>query len=272
MKRIMCKFQPSALTTGCVSADAPTGNAVAAARILNGPSCWLPLTRHIQSDRKTTMRAFSDSSLGDCIAPGSLGGQPTGVEASSAKGLAAHRLDQLLLQSIAAGDKSAMRVLYQRYNVRIYRFILRRVGNSALAEDIASEVFLEVWRSAGRFKAESQVATWLLAIARHKAISALRRRSEVQLDDHMAAVVEDPRDDPETHAGHKDRCEIIQKCLNRLSPHHREIIDLVYYHERTVREAAQILGVPEGTAKTRIFHARKHMSKLLTTAGIHGAC
>ena len=218
------------------------------------------------------MRAFSDSSLGDCVAPGSLVGQPTAVGASSAKGVDAHRLDQLLVQSIAAGDKVAMRVLYQRYNVRIYRFILRRVANSALAEDIVSEVFLEVWRGAGRFKAESQVATWLLAIARHKAISALRRRSEAQLDDHMAAAIEDPCDDPETHTGQKDRCEIIQKCLKRLSPHHREIIDLVYYHEKTVREAAQIVGVPEGTAKTRMFHARKHMSRLLTAAGIHGVC
>jgi RNA polymerase sigma-70 factor, ECF subfamily len=272
MKRIMCKFQPSALAAGCVSTDAPAGNAGGCGPDTNRAQRLASLTPQFQSDRKTTMRAFSDSSLGDCVAPGSLVGQPTAVGASSAKGVDAHRLDQLLVQSIAAGDKVAMRVLYQRYNVRIYRFILRRVGNSALAEDIVSEVFLEVWRGAGRFKAESQVATWLLAIARHKAISALRRRSEAQLDDHMAAAIEDPCDDPETHTGQKDRCEIIQKCLKRLSPHHREIIDLVYYHEKTVREAAQIVGVPEGTAKTRMFHARKHMSKLLTAAGIHGVC
>src|ERR1700719_3308470 len=117
------------------------------------------------------MLALSDSSSGDIIAPGFPVGQPTRAGASSATGLAPQRLDDLLLQSIAAGDKSAMRVLYQRHNVRIYRFILRLVGNTALAEDIVSEVFFEAWRGAGRFKAQSQVVTWLLAIARHKAIS-----------------------------------------------------------------------------------------------------
>ena len=165
-----------------------------------------------------------------------------------------------------------MRVLYQRHNVRIYRFILRLVGKADLAEDIVSLVFLEVWRFAGRFKAESEVVTWLLAIARHKAISALRRRSEPQLDDRVAAAIPDPNDNPETHLDRKDRCEIIQKCLTRLSPSHREIIDLAYYHEKSVKEVAQIVGVPEGTVKTRMFHARKHMSKLLSAAGIHDAC
>jgi RNA polymerase sigma-70 factor (ECF subfamily) len=218
------------------------------------------------------MRVLSDSLSGDCIAPGSLAWRPTGVGAQTAEGLAPQRLDELLLQSIAAGDKSAMRVLYQRYNVRVYRFILRLVGNADLAEDIVSIVFLEVWRCAGRFKAESQVVTWLLAIARHKAVSALRRRSESQLDDRMAAAVADPRDDPETQMDQKDRREIIQKCLAQLSPCHREIIDLVYYYEKSVKEVAQIVGVPEGTVKTRMFYARKHMSKLLSAAGIQGTC
>jgi RNA polymerase sigma-70 factor (ECF subfamily) len=218
------------------------------------------------------MRSLTDPSLDGLVAPGVPVGQPTGEGTSAAKAVAPNRLDELLLQSIAAGDKGAMRVLFQRHNVRTYRFVLRLVGNAELAEDIVSVVFLEVWRCAGRFKAESQVVTWLLAIARHKAISALRRRSELQLDDHMAATVADPRDDPETQMDQKDRCEIVQKCLTQLSPCQREIIDLVYYHEKSVKEVAQIVGVPEGTVKTRMFYARKHMSKLLTAAGIQGTC
>jgi RNA polymerase sigma-70 factor (ECF subfamily) len=217
------------------------------------------------------MRVLSDSSS-DCAAPGSSAWQPTRVGAPFERGLPARRLDGLLLQSIAAGDKSAMRALYQRYNVRIYRFILRLIGKADLAEDIVSQVFLEVWRCAGQYKAESEVVTWLLAIARHKAISALRRRPEAQLDDHTAAAIVDPRDDPETRMDKQDRSETIQRCLARLSPSHREIIDLVYYHGKLVRDVAQIVGVPEGTVKTRMFHARKHLSKMLTAAGIHGAC
>jgi RNA polymerase sigma-70 factor, ECF subfamily len=214
------------------------------------------------------MRALSDSSSSDTAAPGSPVWQPTGVGTPSEKGPTPQSSDALLLQSIAAGDKSAMRILYQRHNVQIYRFILRLVGNVDLAEDIVSVVFLEVWRSAGRFRAESRVVTWLLAIARNKAISALRRGSEPQLDDHMAAAIADSCDDPETQMEQKDRCEIIQKCLMQLSLCQREIIDLVYYHEKSVKEVARIVGVPEGTVKTRMFHARKRMSKLLTAAGI----
>ena len=93
------------------------------------------------------------------------------------------RLDETLLESIAAGDRFAMQVLFQRHNVQIYRFVLRLSGNAAAAEEIVSEVFLEVWRHAATFQARCQVTTWLLTIARHKAISALRRHSEAPLDD-----------------------------------------------------------------------------------------
>jgi RNA polymerase sigma-70 factor (ECF subfamily) len=217
------------------------------------------------------MRILTDS-LDGLIDPAAPVGQPAGEGTLAAKEVDPNRLDELLLQSIAAGDTCAMRVLFRRHNVRIYRFVLRLVRNAALAEEIVNEVFLVVWRSAGRFKSESQVTTWLLAIARHKAISALRRRAEAQLDDHTAAAIVDPRDDPETRMDKQDRSETIQKCLARLSPSHREIIDLVYYHGKLIRDVALIVGVPEGTVKTRMFHARKQLSKMLTAAGIHGPC
>jgi RNA polymerase sigma-70 factor (ECF subfamily) len=200
----------------------------------------------------------------------------TACELTNSSGTAAaaasnrHRLDATLLESIAAGDKLAMQVLFQRHNVRIYRFVLRLTGNESLAEEIVSEVFLNVWRQAGTFEAKCQVTTWLLAIARHKALSALRRRSETQLDDVMAATVADPSDNAETVLDREDRGKIIRKCLTRLSPSHREIIDLVYYHEKSVDEAARIVGVPKNTVKTRMFYARNHLAKLLRGAGVDG--
>jgi RNA polymerase sigma-70 factor, ECF subfamily len=199
----------------------------------------------------------------------------TACELTNSSGTAAaasnrHRLDATLLESIAAGDKFAMQVLFQRHNVRIYRFVLRLTGNESLAEEIVSEVFLNVWRQAGTFEAKCQVTTWLLAIARHKALSALRRRSETQLDDVMAATLADPSDNAETVLDREDRSKIIRKCLTRLSPSHREIIDLVYYHEKSVDEAARIVGVPKNTVKTRMFYARNHLAKLLRGAGLDG--
>ena len=176
--------------------------------------------------------------------------------------------DEALIGRIADGDKRAMQVLYARHNVRVFRFILRLTNNTAVAEDLVSEVFLDVWRQADAFEAKCQVSTWLLAIARYKALSALRRRADEQLDDKMAAALEDPADNPETIVFNKNRSEIVQKCLTQLSPAHREVIDLVYYHEKSVDEVAKIVGVPAATVKTRMFYARNKMAELLTRAGV----
>jgi RNA polymerase sigma-70 factor (ECF subfamily) len=125
-----------------------------------------------------------------------------------------------------------------------------------------------VWRQAGRFEGRSAVSTWLLAIARFKALSALRRRPDEELDDETAAGIEDTSDNPETVLEKKDKSALIRKCLTGLSAEHREIIDLVYYHEKSVEEAAEIIGIPEATVKTRMFYARKKLAELLKAQGI----
>jgi RNA polymerase sigma-70 factor (ECF subfamily) len=177
--------------------------------------------------------------------------------------------DEALIAAIANGDKRAMQVLYARHNVRVFRFIVRLTGNTSTAEDLVSEVFLDVWRQADAFEAKCQVSTWLLAIARYKALSSLRRRSEEQLDDKVAATIEDTSDNPETIVYHKDRSTLVQKCLKQLSPAHREVIDLVYYHEKSVEEVAKIVGVPAATVKTRMFYARNKLQELLKQSGMY---
>jgi RNA polymerase sigma-70 factor (ECF subfamily) len=180
--------------------------------------------------------------------------------------------DESLIQLIARRDKRAMQALFERHNVRVYRFVLRLAGNASLAEDIVSEVFLEVWRRAGAFEGKSRVSTWLLAIARHKAYDAHRRHAATTpLDDDMAEAIIDPADNPEMAANRGNRDALIRTCLAQLSPAHREIIDLVYYHERSVKEIAQIAGIPEGTVKTRMFHARRRTAELLMAAGVDHA-
>jgi RNA polymerase sigma-70 factor, ECF subfamily len=175
--------------------------------------------------------------------------------------------DEALIEAIAQDDRSAMALLYGRHNVRVYRFILRMTGDATLAEDLVSEVFLEVWRHADEFQARSQVSTWLLAIARNKLLSALRRHCDQQLDDQVAAAIEDPADDPEVSIQKKDRSTVIQRCLSQLSQAHREVVDLVYYHEKSLEEVAQIVGAPLSTIKTRMFYARQRIEKLLKAAG-----
>ena len=176
--------------------------------------------------------------------------------------------DIALIGQIAAGDRNAMRVLYARHNVRVFRFIRRMVGNEAVAEELVSEVFFDVWRQAERFEARSQVSTWILGIARFKALSSLRQRKEEELDDDLARSIEDGSDTPEMAAEKNDQSAILRRCMMQLSPAHREIIDLVYYHEKTIQETVEIVGIPENTVKTRMFYARKRLAELLKEAGI----
>ena len=176
--------------------------------------------------------------------------------------------DEALVRSIAHGDKRAMQVLFARHNVRVYRFIARLLGDSAPAEDLVSEVFLDVWRKAQQFEGRSQVSTWLLGIARYKALTHLRRRTVDQLDEEAAHAIEDPADSPQCVLEKKDEGVLLRKALMKLSRAHREIIDLIYYHERSMEEVSEILQIPEATVRTRMFYARKRLAEILTPEGI----
>jgi RNA polymerase sigma-70 factor (ECF subfamily) len=176
--------------------------------------------------------------------------------------------DESLIARITQGDRLAMKVLYGRHHVRVYRFALRLTRDESVAEDLISEVFLDVWRQAGKFEGRSAVSTWLLAITRFKALSVLRRRKDAELDDETAAAIEDTSDDPEVVLEKQDTGNALRQCIAALSPEHREVIDLVYYHEKSVEEAAAIMGIPENTVKTRMFYARKKLSELLKEQGI----
>jgi RNA polymerase sigma-70 factor, ECF subfamily len=171
--------------------------------------------------------------------------------------------DEALVKRIARGDKLAMQSLFARHRTSIYRWLVRFVSDTTLAEDLLSEVFLDVWRQADRFEGRSSVSTWLISIARFKALSARRRRIDAELDEKIEATVADPADDPEAVLQKKDRGEMLRRALARLSPEHREIIELVYYHDQSVDECAEILGIPPATVKTRMFYARRKLAELV---------
>jgi RNA polymerase sigma-70 factor, ECF subfamily len=171
--------------------------------------------------------------------------------------------DVILVNRIAAGDKLATQALFARHRTSIYRWLLRFVGSEALAEDLLSEVFLDVWRQADRFEGRSSVSTWLMSIARYKALSARRIRTEEELTEEIEAAIADPSDDPEAALQEKDRGELLRQALTHLSREHREIIDLVYYHERSIAECAEIVGIPAATVKTRMFYARRKLAELV---------
>jgi RNA polymerase sigma-70 factor (ECF subfamily) len=175
--------------------------------------------------------------------------------------------DATLIARIATGDRLAMHALFARHKTRVYRFILRLVGDAASADDLTSEVFLAVWRHAHKFQERAAASTWLLAIARFKALTELRRRRDTAPDPEEVGA-SDPAADQEASWADKHRGAILRKCLRALSPEHRTIIDLVYYHDKSVQEVAAIVGIPCATVKTRMFYARKKLTALLATQGV----
>jgi RNA polymerase sigma-70 factor, ECF subfamily len=159
--------------------------------------------------------------------------------------------DDMLLESIADGNRTSMHILYCRHNVRVYRFILRIVRDATTAEDLVSQVFLDVWRT-----------------ARFKALTAMRQRRFEDIDQEDVRQIADGCDTPETSLDRSDTSAILRACVQKLSPAHREIINLVYYHEKSVEEVGQIIGIPQSTVKTRMFYARKQLAELLKGAGV----
>jgi RNA polymerase sigma-70 factor, ECF subfamily len=179
--------------------------------------------------------------------------------------------DESLMARVAQRDRRAIALLFDRYQLRVYHFVLRLVANSATAEDIVSEVFFELWRHAARFEGRARLSTWLLAIARNQAVSAMRGRIEQPLEEAMAQAIPDQAISAEEALDAAERSLLLRRCLAQLSPAHREIIDLVYYHEKTVEEVSAIVGVPAATVKTRMFYARRRLAEHLRAAGIAAA-
>jgi RNA polymerase sigma-70 factor, ECF subfamily len=175
--------------------------------------------------------------------------------------------DATLIARIATGDRLAMHAFFARHKTRVYRFILRLIGDAASCDDLTSEVFLAVWRRADKFRGRAAASTWLLAIARFKALEELRRRRDTAPDPEELDA-NDPAADPEASWADKHRGAILRKCLGALSREHRTIIDLVYYHEKSVQEVAAIVGIPCATVKTRMFYARKKLATLLAAQGV----
>jgi RNA polymerase sigma-70 factor (ECF subfamily) len=180
---------------------------------------------------------------------------------------AARRDDDQLIERIARGEELAFRALYARHSLRIHRFLGRLLRNSAAAEDVLSEVFLDAWRQASRYEGRSTVNTWLCGIARNKALEYLRKYPPAAEQADLAEIA-DSADTPEVTAQKSDKKVLLRQCVERLGIEHRDVVDLVYYHGKSIEEVGEILRIPLNTVKTRMFYARKKLSEMLLSAGI----
>jgi RNA polymerase sigma-70 factor (ECF subfamily) len=189
----------------------------------------------------------------------------------SARGTDANASDGQLLARIAKGDHEAVTVLYQRLERPLFAFLVKTLRDREAAADVLNDTMLDVWRQAGRFEGKSSVSTWIYAIAHNKAISWLRRRREVELNEEANAQVADesPLADSRLHA--TEISAVIARLMEKLSVDHRVVLQLAYFQEFNVSQIAEILDCPENTVKTRMFYARQRLRALLEAEGIEGA-
>ncbi len=178
--------------------------------------------------------------------------------------------DEPLLRLIANGDETALATLYERHRVRLYKYLVRVMRNEALVEEALHDAFLAIWQTAGRFEGRSSVTSWMFSIAHNKAVSALRKRREVVVDDATMTEIEDPGDSPADVAEQSSTSRAIRTCMDTISEAHRAVVELTYFQDLPIREIAVIVDCPENTVKTRMFHARRALAECLEGLGIKG--
>ena len=167
-----------------------------------------------------------------------------------------------LLARIAEGDLRAFEDLYRIYHPRLTRFLMNLLRRRHLAEEVLNDTMMVVWRRADRFNGASQVSTWIFAIAYRSALKALSRLDE-PIEDKHAETHESPEAGPEQMVGLRQVQERLSAALAGLSPEHRAVVDLTYFHEMGYREIAEVLNCPVDTVKTRMFYARRRLKAVL---------
>lgn len=178
--------------------------------------------------------------------------------------------DAVLIDRIAKEDRSAFELLYRRHYTKVYHFVFRMVKQKETAEEVVDDTFFAVWRGAGAFAARSAVSTWLLGIAHRQALKALersRRSIEVAFEDEQLDAFADGRGDadPQVNAAADQMGTLLHRGIEGLSQSHRSVIELAAMGHSAI-EIAEIVECPEATVRTRMFHARQQLRKVLARA------
>jgi RNA polymerase sigma-70 factor (ECF subfamily) len=167
-----------------------------------------------------------------------------------------------LLKRIADRDLRAFETLYRLYHPRLTRFLMNMLRRPQLAEEALNDTMMVVWKRPEAFNGTSKVSTWIFAIAYRTALKA-RSRYDEPVEDHEAETRASGEIGPEAQLGRRQVQEVLMSAMGRLSPEHRAVVDLTYFHEAGYREIAEILDCPVGTVKTRMHHARRYLKTML---------
>jgi RNA polymerase sigma-70 factor (ECF subfamily) len=175
----------------------------------------------------------------------------------------------LWLQEIAKGNRDAFEKLYTEYQKRLFRYFIRMVGSVEAAEELTTDVLVEIWKKAGEFRGLSKVSTWVFGIAHHKAMNRFRTKQIKTEDIESAAQVADANSTPEENAAQENLKGTIKRALTRLSAEHREVMELTFADGLSYQEIAEIMQCPINTVKTRMHYAKRHLEEILSSMGVN---
>lgn len=166
-------------------------------------------------------------------------------------------IDARLIERIREGDALAVDALYRRHASSLLAYLTSFAGDREVAEEILQDTFVAAWHAAARYQARSSVRTWLYGIARRQAMNTLRRKSLPVTDDSELDTLSGTEPGPEQVVIAGARRQVVHEAISALSPIHREVLTLVFEHELSYDEIAVVLGVPNGTVKSRLSNARR---------------
>lgn len=194
---------------------------------------------------------------------GALDGRTTTTNGEDGATRSGGHADELhLIARVAERDLDAFEQLYRIYHRRLSRFLFNLLRRPSVIEEVLNDTMLVVWEGAGSFNGASKLSTWIFTIAYRKAAKALRRHDEPVEDDRSEELASlDPG--PDEELAQERRQALLAEAVATLSPDHRAVVDLTYYHEMGYREIAGIMDCPLDTVKTRMFHARRHLRRKL---------
>lgn len=183
-----------------------------------------------------------------------------------------NQTDSELIAAVASADMVAFERLYGCYEMRVYRYAYSFVRNRATAEEVTVDTMTAVWYGAARFNGSSRISTWILGIARHKALDAVRKnaRPAADVSPEEAAEVADLGAGPAETAASTETGQLVRHVMAGLSPDHQEILRLVFFEDLPYEEIAALLAIPENTVKTRVYYAKQQLKQRLerqTTTG-----
>jgi len=195
-----------------------------------------------------------------------------GVLAAGAKLRMQETVDPELewVRRIAAGDRDAFEKLYTAYQTRLFRYLLRMLGDTGTAEELTNDTMVSAWKAAGNIKGQSKHSTWLFDLAGNKDLNTMRGQRPVMVDVETAVVIAASSDSPEKTVSRGSLQAAIKQALNELSADHREVLELTFYQDLSYQEIAEIVQCPINTVKTRMFYAKKKLQEVLEQRGLSG--